>query len=84
MDCTGCQLCISACPDKALSAVPLSDALEQQDSNWLFAQQLPRRNNLMARGSVKGSQLVQPYLEVRGGRGAGRRGRSGQTCLGGG
>lgn len=81
MDCTGCQLCVSACPDKALSPHPLDAVLmATEDANWAFAtRSLPERTGVMERATVKGSQFGKPLLEVRGrnkgcspGRGAGK------------
>lgn len=34
VDCTGCTLCVSACPDKALAMKPLPSVLEVEDKNW--------------------------------------------------
>lgn len=33
-DCTGCQLCVVACPDDALQAKPIEQVLSIEDTNW--------------------------------------------------
>jgi len=65
-DCTGCQLCVSACPDDALEAKPIGDIMSIEDKNWSFSKTLPVRNNLMDPTTIKGSQLRQPLLEFSG------------------
>ncbi|KAG1661267.1 hypothetical protein FOA52_003725 [Chlamydomonas sp. UWO 241] len=65
-DCTGCQLCVSACPDNALVAQPIDDVLSIEDQHWSFSKSLPVRTGLMDTMSVKGSQLAMPYLEFSG------------------
>ena len=66
VDCTGCELCIHACPDAALVAKPITDVLAVEETNWDFFKQLPVRNTLLERNTVKGSQLQQPLLEFSG------------------
>ncbi|GLC36254.1 hypothetical protein PLESTM_000423900 [Pleodorina starrii] len=65
-DCTGCDLCTHACPDNALESKPIAGLIETETINWDFATQLPVRDNLMDRSSVKGSQLQQPLMEFSG------------------
>lgn len=55
-DCTGCTLCVHACPDNALEEKPLNAVLDIEDRNWSFQRSLPERNNLMDAATVKGSQ----------------------------
>jgi pyruvate-ferredoxin/flavodoxin oxidoreductase len=71
-DCTGCGLCIEACPAKDKSqvgrkALNLVDQLpirEQERANWEFFQSLPLvdRAGLNIR-TLKNSQLLQPLFE---------------------
>ncbi len=71
-DCTGCGLCIEACPAKDKSqvgrkALNLVDQLpirEQERANWDFFQALPLvdRAGLNVR-TLKNSQLLQPLFE---------------------
>lgn len=65
-DCTGCQLCVSACPDQALEAKPIADIMSIEDQHWTFSKSLPTRDRIMDAASVKGSQLSQPLLEFSG------------------
>lgn len=65
-DCTGCQLCVSACPDQALEAKPIADIMSIEDQHWAFSKSLPTRDRIMDAASVKGSQLSQPLLEFSG------------------
>ncbi len=74
-DCTGCNLCVEACParDKtnlSRKAINMADQRPLRDSeriNWDFFTDLPEvdRGNVKA-GSVKGSQLLQPLFEFSG------------------
>jgi pyruvate-ferredoxin/flavodoxin oxidoreductase len=71
-DCTGCGLCIEACPAKDKSqvgrkALNLVDQLpirEQERANWEFFQSLPLvdRSQLNVR-TLKNSQLLEPLFE---------------------
>jgi pyruvate-ferredoxin/flavodoxin oxidoreductase len=67
-DCMGCGNCADICPakTKALVMKPLATQLEIQVPNQRFAAQLPVRDDLTKRNSVKGSQFVQPLLEFSG------------------
>ncbi|GLC52240.1 hypothetical protein PLESTB_000599400 [Pleodorina starrii] len=65
-DCTGCDLCTNACTVDALEIAPMENLAEAEIANWEFASQLPVRDNLMDRSSVKGSQLQQPLMEFSG------------------
>eukprot|EP00878_Enallax_costatus_P009641 GHUV01010072.1.p1 GENE.GHUV01010072.1~~GHUV01010072.1.p1 ORF type:complete len:949 (+),score=263.54 GHUV01010072.1:230-3076(+) len=42
-DCTGCSLCVSACPEGSLTMAPLAEELTQQAANWKFTRALPDR-----------------------------------------
>ncbi|MBI2976150.1 MAG: pyruvate:ferredoxin (flavodoxin) oxidoreductase [Chloroflexi bacterium] len=74
-DCTGCALCVEACPAKnktetRLKAVNMADQLplrEAENANWQFFLDLPevdrRGLNLT---TVKDTQLLQPLFEFSG------------------
>ncbi|MFY1067262.1 pyruvate:ferredoxin (flavodoxin) oxidoreductase [Enterococcus sp. AD013-P3] len=66
-DCTGCGLCVEACPakEKALVMKPY-DAMKDEAMNWAFAMTLRQKANPFKLGSVKGSQLEQPLMEFSG------------------
>jgi len=67
LDCTGCQVCVTSCPDEALKMVKLDDAVaEGHVDNWNFAMSLKSRSHRMDKFSVKGSQFNQPLLEFSG------------------
>jgi pyruvate-ferredoxin/flavodoxin oxidoreductase len=71
-DCTGCGLCIEACPAKdktevgrkALNLVEQLPIREQERTNWEFFQNLPivDRSQLNIR-TLKNSQLLEPLFE---------------------
>jgi pyruvate-ferredoxin/flavodoxin oxidoreductase len=71
-DCTGCGLCIEACPAKdktqvgrkALNLVEQLPIREQERANWEFFQSLPivDRSQLNIR-TLKNSQLLEPLFE---------------------
>ncbi len=68
LDCMGCGNCADICPSKkkALVMKPLSTQTETQISNQEFAVDLPLRDQLVKRNTVKGSQFFQPLLEFSG------------------
>ena len=43
LDCTGCELCVHACPDAALVPTPIKDVLAIEETNWDFFKSLPTR-----------------------------------------
>eukprot|EP00878_Enallax_costatus_P018476 GHUV01019451.1.p1 GENE.GHUV01019451.1~~GHUV01019451.1.p1 ORF type:complete len:572 (+),score=182.65 GHUV01019451.1:295-2010(+) len=65
-DCTGCSLCVSACPEGSLTMAPLAEELTQQAANWKFTRALPDRGSLFNRNTVRGSQFQPPLLEFSG------------------
>ncbi|MDR0690914.1 MAG: pyruvate:ferredoxin (flavodoxin) oxidoreductase [Streptococcaceae bacterium] len=66
-DCTGCGLCLKACPakEKALEFQPY-ETQKRQTSNWEFALGLKEKANPIKRLSVLSSQFNQPLLEFSG------------------
>jgi len=69
LDCTGCELCSIACPDDALTMLPLPDHKDVEEVNWSYAVKIVDRADLIpgaARTSLKGSQFYKPLLEFSG------------------
>lgn len=66
-DCTGCGLCVEACPakGKALTMRPYEEQKEQA-LNWAFAMTLRQKENPAKPGTVFGSQFNKPLLEFSG------------------
>jgi pyruvate-ferredoxin/flavodoxin oxidoreductase len=74
-DCTGCALCVEACPvkdksDTKLKAINMKPQLplrETERENWDFFLSLPEvRRDRVKHDNVKGSQLLQPLFEFSG------------------
>ena len=81
-DCTGCRLCVEACPAKdktqasrkAINMAPIRPLLQQERRNWNFFLTLPelleqgQALNLTALnfGQVKNVQLLEPLFEFSG------------------
>jgi len=68
LDCLGCGNCADICPAKkpALVMKPLETQIQIQIPNHEYAVNLPVRDDLVKRTSVKGSQFFQPLLEFSG------------------
>ena len=68
LDCMGCGNCADICPakKKALVMKPLETQTQTQVPLWDYAEQLPVRDSLVGRFTVKGSQFCQPLLEFSG------------------
>ncbi|EER04711.1 pyruvate:ferredoxin oxidoreductase/NADPH-cytochrome P450, putative [Perkinsus marinus ATCC 50983] len=66
LDCTGCEVCVNACPDDALRMEHLSDFKEAESQNWEYAVSLPDRSSRFDNTTLKGSQFYQPLLEFHG------------------
>ena len=68
LDCMGCGNCADICPakKKALVMKPLETQTEKQIPLWDYAVELPVRDSLVGRFTVKGSQFCQPLLEFSG------------------
>jgi pyruvate-ferredoxin/flavodoxin oxidoreductase len=75
-DCTGCGVCVEACPAKnksdtsrkAINMVPQAPIRDREVQNWdFFVNQLPEVDRrLLNLNSVKDSQLLQPLFEFSG------------------
>jgi pyruvate-ferredoxin/flavodoxin oxidoreductase len=65
-DCTGCALCINACPDNALIAETVAEVVDREGENWDFFKTLPVRGDLFDRHTMRGSQFQQPLMEFSG------------------
>lgn len=74
-DCTGCALCIEACPAKdksqtgrkAINMAPQPPIRQQEKVNWEFFLSLPEVDRTKINfGTVKNSQLLQPLFEFSG------------------
>ncbi|MGM0124061.1 pyruvate:ferredoxin (flavodoxin) oxidoreductase [Enterococcus sp. AZ194] len=66
-DCTGCGLCVEACPakGKALVMKPYEESKEQA-INWAFAMTLRQKENPIKKNTVLGTQFNKPLLEFSG------------------
>jgi pyruvate-ferredoxin/flavodoxin oxidoreductase len=74
-DCTGCALCVEACPARAKQeferkAINMADQpplREAESDNWNFFFNLPEVDRTaMSPGTIKNSQLLQPLFEFSG------------------
>lgn len=67
LDCTGCGNCEDVCPAKikALVMEPI-ETQSDQIANWNYATTIKIKDNLLNKGTVKGSQFCQPLLEFSG------------------
>jgi len=74
-DCTGCNLCVETCPIESKTqpghkAINMQDVLplkETEKQNWDFFISLPDIDRTRVnRGTVKGSQLLEPLFEFSG------------------
>ena len=74
-DCTGCSLCVSACPAKdktqtgrkAINLAPQPALREQEKVNWDFFLDIPNVDRTaMSLTTIKNSQLLEPLFEFSG------------------
>ncbi|MCP4685394.1 MAG: pyruvate:ferredoxin (flavodoxin) oxidoreductase [bacterium] len=78
-DCTGCEVCVNACPAvakdadgnktdrKAINMAPQPALREQEAKNWDFFLNLPETDPEKYKlGTTKGSQFVKPLFEFSG------------------
>eukprot|EP00929_Paragymnodinium_shiwhaense_P006963 TRINITY_DN110918_c0_g1_i1.p1 TRINITY_DN110918_c0_g1~~TRINITY_DN110918_c0_g1_i1.p1 ORF type:complete len:1844 (-),score=584.39 TRINITY_DN110918_c0_g1_i1:160-5043(-) len=67
LDCTGCEVCVTTCPDDALRMESMQKALDAGHKDaWDFALTLPSRAERFDKFTVRGSQFNQPLLEFSG------------------
>jgi pyruvate-ferredoxin/flavodoxin oxidoreductase len=67
MDCMGCGVCVDICPAKEKALVMKDfDSQVGEAENWDYAIEIPIRDNLGDKYTVKGSQFCQPLLEFSG------------------
>jgi len=78
LDCTGCGVCVSACPSfkkvngektdrKAINMTPQLPLRDQEAENFTFFLSLPEVDpKLIKRNTIKGSQFIQPLFEFSG------------------
>jgi pyruvate-ferredoxin/flavodoxin oxidoreductase len=74
-DCTGCSVCVNVCPAKSKTevrrrAIGMEPAAEHRDAertNWQFFDSIPPlARDLLPRGTVRGSQVLEPLFEFSG------------------
>ena len=74
-DCTGCTLCVEACPvkdktqvgRKAINMAPQPALREQEAANWAFFMAIPDLDRKLVNPStIKNSQLLRPLFEFSG------------------
>lgn len=67
LDCLGCGSCAQVCPakEKALVMKPI-ETQQTQIANWDYAIALSKKENPMAKTTVKGSQFEKPLFEFSG------------------
>ncbi|HEX6952048.1 MAG TPA: pyruvate:ferredoxin (flavodoxin) oxidoreductase [Gaiellaceae bacterium] len=75
LDCTGCKLCVTACPafsktdpgHRSLEMRPAEEQREGAERDWEFFRSLPElERTLVESASIKGSQLLEPLFEFSG------------------
>jgi pyruvate-ferredoxin/flavodoxin oxidoreductase len=75
LDCTGCKLCVEACPvidkkvpgHKAVNMAPIENHQETEETSFDFFLDIPQLDpTALAPDSVKGSQVRQPLFEFPG------------------
>jgi pyruvate-ferredoxin/flavodoxin oxidoreductase len=73
-DCTGCTLCVQACPvkdkknpeHKAIDMKDLEEIRERSRAEYAFFLDLPEVDRSLVKRDLKGSQLFQPLFEYSG------------------
>ncbi|MEY8459069.1 pyruvate:ferredoxin (flavodoxin) oxidoreductase [Lactococcus ileimucosae] len=66
-DCTGCGLCVEACPKKGEALKMVSyESQKKQAINWAFGMTLKQKENPARPGTVAATQFNQPLFEFSG------------------
>ena len=67
-DCTGCSNCVAVCPakEKALTMVPLDEAIAKEAENWEYAAALKETSAELKSMNIKNSQFKKPLFEFSG------------------
>ena len=66
-DCTGCVLCVDACPEAALRMEPKGPILARERANFTFFMELPENKHRDVDSSlVRGVQFLTPLFEYSG------------------
>jgi pyruvate-ferredoxin/flavodoxin oxidoreductase len=65
-NCTGCAVCVNACPADALSMVDAVPMLGPEDKNWDICMAAPNRAHLVKPTNVKNVTFRTPLLEFSG------------------
>jgi pyruvate-ferredoxin/flavodoxin oxidoreductase len=66
LDCTGCEVCPTACLYGALRMKPLGGEADAESANWEYCVKLANKGQLFDRTSLVGSQFQEPLLEFSG------------------
>ena len=67
-DCTGCGSCANVCPakEKALTMVPVAEAIEKEAANWDYFEALPENDKVYSFNSAKETMFAKPLFEFSG------------------
>ena len=73
-DCTGCTLCVKACPaiskkdptHRSINMCPILDHVEEENKMWDFFEKIPEMDRTNVKINMKTSQLFQPLFEFSG------------------
>jgi pyruvate-ferredoxin/flavodoxin oxidoreductase len=66
LDCTGCGVCIKACPVGCLKMTELAPMRESNSAEWEYSIKKVSDKEIKATNTVKGSQFLKPYIEFSG------------------
>lgn len=67
-DCTGCGVCVAACPSKvkSLEFNPVAEMVAAEAKNWEFATTIKDKSSITGTDNLKNSQFAQPLFEFSG------------------
>eukprot|EP01107_Rhizomastix_libera_P002311 TRINITY_DN13_c0_g1_i5.p1 TRINITY_DN13_c0_g1~~TRINITY_DN13_c0_g1_i5.p1 ORF type:complete len:1625 (+),score=488.79 TRINITY_DN13_c0_g1_i5:200-5074(+) len=66
MDCTGCEVCSTACNFGALAMKPFATESKRETINWDFSEKITNKGHLFDRKTLIGSQFQPPLMEFSG------------------